>query len=440
MKVSVVGLGYVGLVTAVTLAKKGNEVTCYDIDAAKLDMVARGDSPISEKGLEEELKAVLAAGKLSIVRSLADAVNDSEVVFICVGTPSKPDGSIDLSGIISVAQELGETLRVSDEHRTVVVKSSVVPGTTDKRICPVLEESSGKKCGDGFGVCVNPEFLREGSALEDGLHPDRIVIGLMNSEEGVVMQGLYDSFDCPKVVVDTKTAEMIKYVSNALLATKISFANEIANICDKLGIDVDNVMGAVGLDSRLNPKFLRAGLGFGGSCFPKDVSALAAVGREVGYEPKLLDAVLKLNDWQPTRAIQILKEEVGTLSGKRITILGLAFKPGTDDMRGSRAIPIIASLLDEGAKVIGFDPLASDNARKLFPDIDYAASVSEALEGSDACIIQTDDVIFAELDIKEFKVLGSGLVIDGRRVLAHKRGELESLGIIYRGIGVPKRA
>jgi UDPglucose 6-dehydrogenase len=439
MKVAVIGLGYVGLVTAVTLAEKGNQVICHDVNAAKMDMVCAGKSPMEEPGLEEVLQKNLGSGALTTVDDVNAAVAQSELVFLCVGTPSKEDGSIDLTAIVTAAVDVGKAIANVGTKPIIVVKSTVVPGTTDSAIRPALEKASGKSCGSGFGLCVNPEFLREGSALEDSLRPDRIVIGLVGddgSEEA--MAGLYESFHCVKLYVGSRTAEMIKYASNSMLATKISFANEIANICDLLGIDVDEVMEGVGLDNRISDKFLKAGLGFGGSCFPKDVSALAALAKAEGYEPLLLKSVLDINRDQPLRALEILRKEAGSVRGKRIAVLGLAFKPGTDDMRESRAVPIIRKLLDEGAEIIAHDPLAMENARNIFPQAEYAASAVEALEGADACIIQTDDPAYANIEDGAFLNLKLKLIIDGRRLLAHRKGELEAAGLTYRAIGMPR--
>ena len=440
MKVSVVGLGYVGLVTAVTLAAKGHEVACYDADMQRLKEVSNGKVAIKEAGLEEALGQAMQAGTLSTVEGMQQTVANSEVVFICVGTPSREDGGIDLSAVFAACSELGSALKDIDKNRTVVIKSTVVPGTTDGKILPALERASGKRIGQGFGLCVNPEFLREGSALEDGSRPDRIVVGFVREGKNDgqdVMARLYEPFHCVKLYVDSRTAEMIKYASNSLLATKISFSNEIANLCDRLGIDVDEVMEGVGLDNRINERFLKAGLGFGGSCFPKDVAALSALAKAEGYEPRLLNSVLEINNEQPLRALEILKDVIGNLKGKRIGVLGLAFKPGTDDMRGSRALPIIQGLLDQGASVIAHDPLAMENARNILPDIELAGTPVEALKNSDACIIQTDDDAYATIGVRDFQELKFKLIIDGRRVLANRKDELRGAGLTYRAIGLP---
>lgn len=426
MRISIIGTGYVGTVTGACFAHLGNEVICVDVDPKRVESINRGVPPIYEEGLDELLKA--HAGKnLSATLDYDYAVGNSDVSFICVPTPTDESGKIDLRFVREASRSIGERLKVKDSYHVVVVKSTVVPQTTQQVVTPILEEASGKKAGLDFGVGMNPEFLREGKAVHDFMHPDRIVIGGDDPKALGIIKGLYSGYSCPILEVDTKTAEMIKYVSNAFLATKISFSNEVGNICKRLGIDTYKVMEGVGLDARISPYFLNSGLGFGGSCFPKDVKALIGKASEIDYEPILLKTVLKVNDGQPHMLISLLKKHVPDLKDKRIAVLGLAFKNDTDDIRESRAIPVIGSLLAEGAKVAAYDPMATENMKKVYPNIEYAKTADKALEGADACIIATEWAEFKKLD--SFKSMRKPVVIDGRRMV-DPRGK----GIIYEGL------
>jgi len=396
-KISVIGLGVVGLTTAVGFALKGHRVIGIDIDPEKVMKIAQGMSPIYEKGLGEALKKSRIHAAIDFEQIL-----DSDISFLCCGTPSNGDGSIDLRYMKGATEQLAEVLKKKKTPHLVVVRSTVVPGTTEDRIIPYFKDLAE------VGICVNPEFLREGTALEDFMSPSRIVIGESEPRWGDILLDLYDDFVCPVLRTNLRTAEMIKYASNAFLATKLSFINEIGNISKKLGIDVYEVATAMGYDKRIGSEFLRAGIGFGGSCFPKDVAALVARAEETGYIPKILKEVLQLNREQPLRMLELLRKHIPELRGKTIGLLGLAFKPDTDDVRESRAIPIIEALVKEGAKVRAYDPWAMPNFQKLFPQIEYT-SAQEVL-ASDATLIVTEWDEFNCLDYS------NSIVIDGRRV------------------------
>jgi len=408
MYISIVGSGYVGLVTGIGFAELGNNVIFVDIDVDKVNKINSSISPIYEKELQQLMSR--NKGKYRATSDYRDAILNSNLTFICVGTPSKEDGSIDLRYIESAARNIGRVLADKDDFHVVVVKSTVIPGTTEGVIKPIIEKESGKEAFKDFGLAMNPEFLREGNAVEDFFNPDRIVIGVKDEKTKSILDKLYKQFNSPKLFTDIKTAEMIKYASNAFLATKISFANEIGNICKKLRIDVYKVFEGVGLDHRINPAFFRAGIGFGGSCFPKDVKALIRKAEELGEDPKILKAVIDVNEKQPLKMIELLKKHIPNLANRKIGVLGLAFKPDTDDIRESRAIPIVEALLREGAKIIAYDPKAMNNFAKIFPQIEYAKSSWEVIAKSDAVLIVTEWKEFEELNYE------GKIVIDGRRI------------------------
>ncbi|WP_440956965.1 nucleotide sugar dehydrogenase [Methanosarcina sp. Mfa9] len=425
MKVSVIGSGYVGSVTAACFADVGHEVVCVDIDEKKVEQINKGVPPIYEEGLEELLGKY--AGKRLIATTDSEfAVMDTEISFICVGTPSGEDGSIDLSIVRAAAGNIGEALAKKEGYHVVVVKSTVVPETTEKVVLPILEEKSGKKAGKDFGVAMNPEFLREGKAVYDFMHPDKIVVGANDLRAGDLVSELYRSFDCEVTRTIPRTAEMIKYANNSFLATKISFANEIGNICKKLGIDTYEVMQAVGKDFRISPNFLNSGAGFGGSCFPKDVKALIGKAKDIGYEPLLLESVIAVNEKQPLLMTEILQRKAGDLEGKKVAVLGLAFKNDTDDIRESRAIPVVAELLRLGARVFAYDPMAAESMKRVFPTIEYCKSAAKALKDADACLVMTEWEEFKELDA-EFEDMKEKIVIDGRRIIRAKGLDYEGL-------------
>ena len=432
MKISVVGTGYVGLVSGVCLAEKGHDVTCVDIDAAKVARINAGDSPIHEDGLDDLLARNVGA-RLSATTDLAAAVAATSLTIIAVGTPF--DGSaIDISYIEAASEAIGHALRDKQDFHTVVVKSTVVPGTTDDVVLPTVEKASGKRAGHDFGVSMNPEFLREGAAIGDFMDPDRIVYGGTDERTLATLDELYAVFpDTDKIRTTNKTAEMIKYTANSLLATLISFSNEMGNLCSSLGeIDIVDVMRGVHLDRRLSPimddgarvtpaiaTYLEAGCGFGGSCFPKDVKALIAHGEGAGEDMNILKSVVDLNKAQPLLMLGLLGKHFETLKGRRIAVLGLAFKPGTDDMRESPSIPIVEALHAAGANITAYDPIAADEAQSLFANIpmQYAPSVQEAVSGVDAILLVTRWQEFEALPeiINDMDV--APLLVDGRRMI-----------------------
>lgn len=445
MKVSIVGTGYVGLVSGVCLAELGHQVTCVDLDAAKVEAINAGEPPIHERGLADMLRANIGR-RLSATTDLAAAVTATDLTLIAVGTPF--DGErIDLTHIENAARQIGAALAGKDGYHVVVVKSTVVPGTTEDVVLPLVAEASGRTVGTGFGVGMNPEFLREGEAVEDFMHPDRIVLGGIDERTRAAMAELYSIFpNVDLVKTSPRTAETIKYASNSLLATMISFSNEIAKLCTAVGgLDVAEVMRGVHLDRRLSPiladgeritpgftTYLEAGCGFGGSCFPKDVKALIAHGKQAGTPMALLDAVIAVNVEQPQAVIELLRDGLGELSGRSIAILGLAFKPETDDMRESPAIPVVRALAQAGARLVAFDPVAESEARKEFADleIDYAGTLEDAVDGVEAIALMTRWREFARLPELLSGREPQPLVVDGRRMLAK-----DSVAR-YRGIGL----
>ena len=383
--------------------KKGHQVTCVDIDQAKVDRINAGDPPIYEDGLEELLKKNVGTN-LKATTDLREAVMNSQLSLIAVGTPF--DGEeIDLRFIKTVARQIGEVLKDKDDYHVVVVKSTVVPGTSDEVVLPIVEEASGKKAGDAFGVGMNPEFLKEGEAIVDFMNPDRIVLGGIDAKTLAVMEELYAVFpDVDQLTTNCKTAEMIKYTANSLLATMISFANEIGNLCSAVGnIDVTEVMKGVHLDKRLSPileggvrikpsftSYIEAGCGFGGSCFPKDVKALNAHGMKFGVPMNLLSSVLDVNAKQPQQMLNLLDKHFPKLENVKVAMLGLAFKPGTDDMRESPAIPMVKYLVEQKANVKAFDPIAQHEAEKLFGDsITFAESLESVVEDVEVILLVT---------------------------------------------------
>ncbi|MCH7823666.1 MAG: UDP-glucose/GDP-mannose dehydrogenase family protein [Acidobacteria bacterium] len=445
MRVCVVGTGYVGLVTGACLAEKGHQVTCVDVDPAKVEQLNRAEPPIHERGLAELLKSNVGT-RLCGTTDLAGAVRESDLSFIAVGTPF--DGrEIDVAQVRSAAEAIGAALREHHGYHTVVVKSTVVPGTTEELVLPILEETSGKKAGRDFGVGMNPEFLREGEAVSDFLHPDRIVLGGIDERTVQAMGQLYDVFEGVDVIrTSPKTAETIKYASNALFATMISFSNEIGNLCAALGgLDVTEVMRGVHLDHRLSPilpgtgrivpaftSYLEAGCGFGGSCFPKDVKSLIAHGRAAGLPMELLDAVIRINERQPREVVRRIQKHFPSLAGVRIALLGLAFKPGTDDMRESPALPVAQELLAQGALLKAYDPVARREAEKLLSsrDVEYVDDLWSSIDGVDAIVLMTRWPEFEALPRLLADRNPQPLVVDGRRMLDKR--EIER----YEGIGL----
>jgi UDPglucose 6-dehydrogenase/GDP-mannose 6-dehydrogenase len=432
VKISIIGTGYVGLVSGVCLAEKGHQVVCVDVDQDKVNQIKQGTLPIYEKGLEDLLKKNID-NNLRVTTDFYTAVIETNVSLIAVGTPFEGT-EIDLSFVETVSHQIGEVLKDKDAYHVVVVKSTVVPGTTDEVVLPILEETSGKTAGIDFGVGMNPEFLREGEAVHDFMFPDRIVLGGMDQRTIEVLEELYDVFDSvDKFSTNNKTAEMIKYASNSLLTTLISFSNEIANLCTALGgIDTVDVMKGVRLDKRLSPimpngdrivpsftSYLEAGCGFGGSCFPKDLKALIAHGKKYGRPMWLLEAVMQVNKHQPKQIISILKNHFPSLCGLKVAVLGLAFKPGTDDIRESPAIPILKDLLARKAIVKAYDPVAKVNAQELFNEknILFCDDLVDAVKDVHAIVLVTRWEEFNKVPDLLRDLDPQPLVIDGRRML-----------------------
>ena len=413
MNIGVIGTGYVGLITACGFAKLGHNINCVDIDQKKVDMINNGITPIYEDGLEELLKRVVGKNLKATTR-LNDAVKDSEIIFITVGTPSNKDGSIDISYVKTAFLEVLSSIR---KNQIIVIKSTVVPGTTES-LAKTGKEKTGKKANEDYGLCTNPEFLREGKALEDFMNPDKIVLG---TEDKIVMEkmlGLYSSFTCPIIKTNARTSEMIKYANNSFLATKISFANEIGNLCKKLDIDVYEIMDAIGLDTRIERSFLNAGIGYGGSCFPKDVKALLSTFKNYGVKPEILQAVVNVNEQQPQKIIELAKKKIN-LKNAKVTVLGLAFKPDSDDIREAPSIKIIEELLNAGTRIIVYDPKAMGNTKKMFGKrIEYANTLNEAVVFSDTIFVLTEWSEF-----KDEKLYIGKMVFDGRRILKRKTKE-----------------
>jgi len=443
-RISVIGTGYVGLVSGACFAELGHDCVCVDIDAAKVERINRGEAPIHEKGLEPILKRHIGK-RLRATTDLRSAILDSEITFIAVGTPF--DGRhIDLKYVREAARQIGAALREKSEYHVVVVKSTVVPGTTDEVVLPELESASGKKAGLDFGVGMNPEFLTEGVAVEDFMRPDRIVLGGIDEAAVAAQRRVYAAFTRTAVLAtNNKTAEMIKYASNSVLATMISFSNELANLCSALGgVDVAEVMRGVHLaryfttaleDGRQVKapisSFLWAGCGYGGSCLPKDTKALSAHGVAHGAPMPLLDAVIQTNHAQPAKMVGLLQKHFSSLRGLRVALLGLAFKEDTDDMRESPVIPIARSLLEAGAYIVAYDPVAAGAARAVLPaGIRYVETLDQALADVDAALLVTRWSEFVRLPELLSKHAAPPLLIDGRRMIdPHSVPKYEGIGL-----------
>jgi len=441
MKIGIIGTGYVGLVTGVCFASRGHEVKCVDIIPEKIDMINKGITPIYEEGLELLLKDVLSKKLLEASLDFDYVVSNSDVVFICVGTPSLPDGSMNYEYVEQAAKDISKVIKNQKKYKVIIVKSTCIPGTTINHVAPIIEQECGLKLGEDFGIGMNPEFLREGVAVNDFLYPDRVVIGVSDENTKDIMMQCYSGFIAPFVVVDPTSAEMIKYVANTFLATKISFFNEMASLAEKFGADISEVVEAVGMDHRISEKFMKAGVGWGGSCFPKDVKALIQKSKEFGISSKLLKAALDTNESQPFEAIRLLKEafEGESLKNKTVAVLGLAFKPNTDDMREAPSIPIIDLLIKEGVNVVATDPVAIEIAEKIFnhKKLNYVKTLNKAIEGADACILVTEwsDYIHISPDVFLEK-MNHPIIVDGRRIYNYEK--FREKGIKYRGIGLGK--
>jgi len=420
--IGVIGTGYVGLVTAAGFAALGSEVWCVDIDAAKIDRLRAGEVPIYEPGLEELLAE--HSGRLHFSTDLSQALEHARLLFVAVGTPPTYSGDADLSAVHAVVDAIP-----ASEHHALVMKSTVPCGTG-----AAIQRILGERGKDGLAYVSCPEFLKEGSAVKDFMNPDRVVVGDNGDWAGDAVVELYSPLDAPLVRTDIASAEMVKLASNAFLATKISFINEIANVCEETGSDVVEVARGMGLDERIGPKFLQAGIGFGGSCFPKDVNALKQLAGNSGYHFQLLTSVIEVNELQKRRVIAKLQKHLGGLVGKRIALLGLAFKPNTDDMREASSLVLSARLNADGALVSAYDPVAETEARTLISGLRFAESAMDALTDADAVVLVTEWPEFLELDFSEVAGAMSGdLVIDGRNAL--DPATVRGAGLTYEGIG-----
>lgn len=427
-RISVIGSGYVGLVYSAAFADLGNDVIGVDIDAEKVKRLQRGECPIYEPGLPELIKRNLDAGRLRFTTDYRDAVPSSAFVFICVDTPSAHSGEADMRAVRRAAQMIAEHL----EGDTVVVNKSTMPIGSGDLVTSIIAENIK---GDArFAVISNPEFLREGSAVQDVLHPDRVVLGTDDVAAAERVAEIYSVMDAPIMITDRRTAEMIKYASNSFLATKISFINEIAQICERVGADVTVVSRGMGHDARIGQLFLEAGVGYGGSCFPKDVKALAHMAQEAGCHPQLLRAVMEINTDQRRRFVHKLQEHVGDLTNRRIGVWGLSFKQNTDDMRESPAVDIIQMIEQRGASVQAYDPAAIDNARGVLRDTRFCATPYDAVESADALCVITPWNEFKQADLGRVKsLMRNPLILDGRNM--YDPGDLAALGFTYAGVG-----
>jgi UDPglucose 6-dehydrogenase len=436
MRIAMIGTGYVGLVSGACFSEFGVDVTCVDMDTAKIERLSRGEMPIYEPGLEQLVAGNAATGRLRFSTDLKSAVAGADAVFIAVGTPSRRgDGHADLSYVFAAAAEIGEALQQNGNERTVIITKSTVPVGTGRRVERILQKTlpAGR-----FDVASNPEFLREGSAISDFMRPDRVVIGTESEHARTVLRGLYRPLyllETPIVFTALETAELIKYAANAFLATKITFINEIADLCEAVGADVQDVARGIGLDGRIGRKFLHAGPGFGGSCFPKDCQALVRTAEEMKAPLAIVDTVLRVNDARKrSMARRIVEACGGSVEGLTLAALGLTFKPNTDDMRDSPSLAFLPALHEAGATIRAFDPEGNAEAKKLMPEVDYCADPYEAMDGADALILITEWNAFRALDLGRVKrLLRRPLVIDLRNI--YKPEEMAAIGLAYHSIG-----
>ncbi|MDP0491146.1 MAG: UDP-glucose/GDP-mannose dehydrogenase family protein [Verrucomicrobiota bacterium JB023] len=434
MKLSIIGTGYVGLTTGACFAEVGHEVTCVDNNQEKVDMLLAGQIPIYEPGLEEIVKKNVAAGRLKFTTSTADGVRDGEVVFIAVPTPPQADGSVDLSFIEKVAREIAESLKPEYGFKVIVDKSTV-PVKTGQKVGETVRRYAPE--GVEFSVASNPEFLREGCAVDDLLNPDRIVFGVDNEKAADLMRRIYSPFNAPVLVTDIESAELIKHAANSFLALKISYINAVARVCEKSGADIEKVAEGIGMDERIGRRFLNAGLGYGGSCFPKDVKAFIAISESLGYPFELLKQVEQINDDQRKLFLDRIREKLWVLQEKKIALWGLAFKQNTDDVRESVAIKLANDMLKEGAKVTGWDPQGMETAKRfgnLGEGFTYGDDMYSCLDGAEVLIIGTEWPEFANADLEEIKKrMRNPLVFDGRNLMEPEN--MAAAGIEYYSIG-----
>ncbi|WP_226581140.1 UDP-glucose dehydrogenase family protein [Halobacillus litoralis] len=430
MKIAVVGTGYVGLVTGVSLSEIGHTVTCIDIDLEKVEKMQKGISPIYEPGLSEMMSKNIEESRLYFTTNHTEGFNNAQVIYIAVGTPENKDGSANLNFVKQVALDIATNI----EKDTIVVTKSTVPVGTNTIIKEILHKNLRNDVK--VSVVSNPEFLKEGSAIYDSFNGDRIVIGTESKEAGDTLEEINRPFGVPVFRTDVKSAEMIKYASNAFLATKISFINEISNICDRLNANVEDVAKGMGLDKRIGDQFLQAGIGYGGSCFPKDTKALIQIAGNVHYDFELLKGVVNVNKKQQGLIIDKLLERMPDIKGKKISVLGLAFKPNTDDMREAASIVVTNRLIEEGAEVTAYDPIAVKNAKHILSsEITYSDNIKEAVEGSDATLILTEWNDIKSIDLSLFSTMNYPLVIDGRNCFA--LDEMRKHKVEYHSVGRP---
>jgi UDPglucose 6-dehydrogenase len=429
MNICVVGTGYVGLVTGAVFADLGNDAICVDNVREKIEGLKQGRMPIYEPGLEEMVARNVADGRLSFTTSLADGVKRSEIIFIAVGTPPKANGETDLSAVEEVARGIARTM---DSYK-VIVNKSTVPVGTGNLVREIIAKNQPKPVA--FDVVSNPEFLREGSAIEDTLRPDRIVIGAPTQQVAMTLLELYAPLERPMIITDVPSAEMIKYASNAFLAAKISFINAIANVCELAGADVTQVIKGLGLDPRIGPAFLQAGLGFGGACLPKDMESLIHTAATLGYDFKLLRSAAEINRERAQHLVETMRKALGPLDDKVIAVLGLAFKPNTDDMREAKSLEVVGLLHEAGAKIKAYDPVATENARRLLPQgVTYCASPYEAAEKADAAALVTEWNEFKFLNLERLRsLMRRPVIFDGRNLYEPER--MRRLGFEYHSIG-----
>ncbi len=423
LRISIAGCGFVGLVTSASLASREFNVIGTTIIKEHVDLINKGKSPFYEKDLDEILQKAIRSNNLRVTTDNTDAVLNSDITFISVGTPMRDNKSIDLSYIDKVSQEIGQALAKKNDYHVVVDRSTVVPGTTRNLIGKNLEKYSHKKLGKDIGLCMQPEFLREGESVYDTFYPDRIIIGQYDKKSGGVVEKVWRDFygkDLPDLVkMNIESAEMVKYANNCFLATKISFANEFANICEKVkDLDIKEVMAGIGMDKRISKKFLNAGAGYGGSCFPKDVNALKAFAESNSYNPQILSSALSVNEQQALHVVDLVRDKLNILKDKKISILGLSFKPGTDDMREAPSIKIVENLAKEDAKISAYDPYAEESAKRAIKaDINYSKSIEECLEGSFCAIVLTEWAEFSKITPDKFKKqMKYPCVLDARRI------------------------